>query len=201
MYVQADIANLPFGEDAFTSAVSLHTIHHLPDGEHRRAFLELVRTLEPGGKGAVVYSWGAHSPLMRFFAFPINWVSGILQNRREKRELEPPGKEQENEVKKEHDNLIAQPGTFTFKHDYDWIKDELKDLPGLDIRVWRSVSTAFLRAFIHRNLFGRLWLRMIYLLEEIMPRILGRFGQYPLILLAKPDQEGLGRGIRDELER
>ena len=89
-------------------------------------------------------------------------------------------------------------GTLPKDH---WIKAELDDLPGLDIRVWRSVSTAFMRAFIHRKLFGQFWLRIIYLLEEMMPRILGRYGQYPLFLFVKPDQEGLGRGIRNELER
>ena len=33
-----DVANLPFKSDAFDAVVSLHTIHHLPEAEHLRAF-------------------------------------------------------------------------------------------------------------------------------------------------------------------
>jgi hypothetical protein len=76
--------------------------------------------------------------------------------------------------------------TFTFKHDYRWVRRELADLPGLDVRVWRSVSTLFLRAFIHRRLGGAGLLRLIYACEERMPHLMGRLGQYPLILFTKP---------------
>jgi SAM-dependent methyltransferase len=192
LYVQADIANLPFGGDTFEGTVSLHTIHHLPDGEHEKAFTELVRILKPGGKAAVVYSWGNHSPLMSLVARPLAWATGILEKRRLKRGIVPGEEAQGNEASEDRIDLVKKPGTFTFKHNYQWIRSELKDVPGLEIRVWRSVSTAFLRTFIHQKLLGRLWLGLIYLFEELMPRILGRFGQYPLILFGKPESTMYG---------
>jgi hypothetical protein len=83
--------------------------------------------------------------------------------------------------------LMEAAGTFTYKHDYGWVQAALSDLPGFDIRVWRSVSAQFLRAFIHGPLLGRLWLRILFWLEERAPRLLGRLGQYPMILFVKPD--------------
>ncbi len=37
---------------------------------------------------------------------------------------------------------------------------------------------------------GRLWLSLVYWLEDRFPHYLGRNGQYPLIILRKPDGEG-----------
>jgi hypothetical protein len=187
MYVQGDIANLPFKSDAFEGVISLHTIHHLPEDEHKSAFGDLLRTLKPSGKAAVVYSWGIHSPLMKLFNGPISWTMRILRSLRERREDDSTGSDLQDSEGEDTASLVSRPGTFTFKHDYYWIKSELKDLPGLEIRVWRTVSTAFMRAFIHRKLLGRVWLRLLFAFEEMMPKTLGRFGQYPLILFRKPE--------------
>jgi hypothetical protein len=56
----------------------------------------------------------------------------------------------------------------------------------LEIRVWRSVSTSFLRALIHRRLGGARILRAVFAVEERLPHLLGRLGQYPAILIRKP---------------
>ncbi len=189
LFVQGDIANLPFKSKAFEGSVSLHTIHHLPEEEHRKAYKDLFRTLKPSGKSAVVYSWGNHSPLMNLSRRPMAWAMKILDKYRDRRI----GEKEPFEVDPSGDNqLINLQGTFTFKHDYGWIKSELKDIPGLEIRVWRSVSTAFMRAFIHRKLLGGLVLGLLYLLEEAFPHILGKLGQYPLILFQKPVSQPSG---------
>jgi hypothetical protein len=177
LFVVGDVAALPFLRGVFGAVVSLHTVHHLPAREQRLAFLELSRVLGPGGKGVVVYSWGSHSPLMRLMSLPIAaafWAQRCYRRLRgdPRFETEPP----------------SQDGgaTFTFKHDHRWARRELRDLPGLEIRVWRSVSTSFLRAFIHRRLGGERLLRALYALEERWPHLLGRWGQYPAILFGKP---------------
>jgi hypothetical protein len=54
-----------------------------------------------------------------------------------------------------------------------------------EIFVWRSASVRFLRALIHPWLLGRLWLKLLYRLEEMAPRFFGEKGQYPLITFAK----------------
>ncbi|OGO19495.1 MAG: hypothetical protein A2Z14_03990 [Chloroflexi bacterium RBG_16_48_8] len=187
LYVVADIACLPFKWGVFEGIVSLHTVHHLPPGEHKEAFFGLYALLKPGGSCAIVYTWGEHSPLMRILDRPIDWMTRLLKglNRRlgAGREAVQPLENFKPEAKE----LIRSPGTFTYKHDYGWIKNTLKPLPGLDIRVWRTVSTKFLRAFIHRKALGSFCLRLLFWLEEMAPRLFGRIGQYPLILFHKSE--------------
>jgi hypothetical protein len=77
--------------------------------------------------------------------------------------------------------------THTYKFSYAWAISALSSLPGSDIRVWRSVNTGFMKAFIHRRFFGRVWLRLLYAWEEAAPHLLGRIGQYPMFTMAKAD--------------
>lgn len=82
--------------------------------------------------------------------------------------------------------LSSQPGTFTFKHDYRWFRQALADFSGMEILVWRAVSTQFLRALIHHRLYGEKVLKVLLMLEERLPHFLGRHGQYPMIVFRKP---------------
>jgi len=45
-------------------------------------------------------------------------------------------------------------GTFTNKHDADWVKTDLGALMPVDVLVWRSVTVRFMRALIHPQLAG-----------------------------------------------
>ena len=189
LYVIGDLADLPFQEQAFEGVVSLHTVHQLPLTEQEAAFRGFLRVLRPGGGSAVVYTWGDASPLMRVSAPLVRAANGLLAMLRRLRR----GRDGEMAARgsTEAEELLAARGTHTFRHDYTWIRDTLADLPGLEIRVWRTASTAFLRALIHRPLLGALWLRMLYQWEEWAPRLLGRLGQYPLIVFEKPGAERL----------
>jgi SAM-dependent methyltransferase len=191
LYVLGDVASLPFRGDAFEGVVSLHTIHHLPLAGQEGAFRGLQRVLRPGGSAAVVYSWGRASPLMRLSAPAIGLAHGLFRLRRRlqaRRSEDPTG----TRAGSAPDDLLARRGTYTFQHDYAWVRTRLADLPRLQVRVWRTVSTRFLRALIHRPLLGRFWLRLLYAAEEAAPRLLGRWGQYPLIVFEKPGAERLG---------
>lgn len=189
-FVVADIAHLPFKKDVFDGSVSMHTIHHLPPDEHRAAFEELYRTLAPGGRSVVVYSWGNHSALMRLLTPAVRLANMAIRGYRRlsgRNVSDASGAE----VNEGTGGASAASRTYTFKHDFAWARSELRDLPSLDIRVWRSLSTNSLRAFIHGPLLGGVWLRLLYWLEERLPHILGRIGQYPMILFHKPAAEGL----------
>lgn len=180
LYVAADIANLPFPANTFEGVVSLHTVHHLPEGEHRLAFEELCRVLATQGKGVVVYSWGQRSPLMRLMSGPIA-LSRAVQALWSRARSGHSGRTAMGELSD------SATWTYTFKHDYPWVMANLRDLPGFDLLVWRSVSTSFLRAFIFRRLLGRGLLDLLYRLEELAPGLFGRVGQYPMILFSKTD--------------
>jgi SAM-dependent methyltransferase len=194
LFVVGDIARLPFAKNTFSGIVSLHTIHHLPGEEQERSFLELHRVLRSGGKAAVVYSWGLFSPLMRIFRAPIRWIR-ILRTKLRGQDREDGGRETASQQnRRSRDARLHAAGTFTFKHDYGWVRERLEALPGFEIRVWRSVSTAFLRTFIHGKALGRFWLRIVFVLEELAPRFFGRIGQYPLILFNRPEEWEAGEG-------
>ncbi|MGH2619183.1 MAG: class I SAM-dependent methyltransferase, partial [Anaerolineales bacterium] len=193
LYVVGDVARLPFGESCFAALVSLHTIHHLPPAEHESAFRGLYRSLQPGGRAVVVYSWGARSGLMRLAAPVVRLSTGLRRAaRRLRRGAAEVGAERSKangnrvdripgyEDRTAAERLLGQPGTFTFRHDYDWFRKRLPDLPGFEIRVWRALSVEFLRSLVHPKLLGRQWLRVVSWLEERLPHWLGRHGQYPM---------------------
>jgi len=192
-YVVADIARLPFKPEVFDGIVSLHTIHHIPSEEKIPAYEGLYRTLNPGRRMVVVNGW-TRSPLMKFF-IPLMKFSKRLhgwwlrkfkglapsvpnQNRKEVSSESLPEKEKSTPA-----------GTYVQKHDAKWLSQSLQGKMDYEILVWRSVSVRFLRSTIYPDWGGRFWLKVIYWLEERFPKFLGRVGQYPLLVVSKPEKE------------
>ncbi len=177
LFVVGDIANLPFEADAFEAVVSMHTIHHLPVDEHKRAYLELFRVLAPGKSIAVVNGWG-YAPLTSFLRpfvrlgkavrFALNGKKFNLWKK--------------NTGLSDDDEPV---GTFINKTSAKWLRDELRGSLEYNIIAWRSLNVHFMRTFIHTGLGGRYFLRMVYWLEEKFPRYFGENGQYPLIIFRK----------------
>lgn len=200
LYVAADVAHLPFKPGVFDGVVSLHTIHHLPEDEHLQAYGELYRVLRPGRSAAVVNGWPSSS-LMKL-AEPF-----ILLNQRSRRlaarlvgRASSDGQRRERKSRSDQetqDGNGASPkgappkGTFTSRHDARWVRQQVGAQMPLEIYPWRSVSVRFMRNLIHPWMAGRLWLRLLYLLEERFPRFFGENGQYPLIVIRKPDKPQL----------
>ena len=181
LFVVADIANLPFKREVFEGIVSLHTIHHLPENEHLRAYQELYRVLAPGCNAAVVNGWpssrlmNAFEPLMRF-SRRLRSAAGRVLGKRSERGKPKKARTRDEEIPK---------GTFTNRHDYDWVVTEVGAHMPVEVRVWRSVSVRFLRTLVHPWLGGRYWLRLLYRLEERSPLWFGKNGQYPLIIIKR----------------
>jgi len=170
LYVVVDVTNLPFRPEAFDGIVSLHTIHHLPLLEHRRAYAELHRVLKPGQTAAVVNGW--YNPLLTRMAEPLIRLGRLLTGR--------PAKRKKNWAAEDDPE-----GTFAEKMTPRWLKRELSGLMDFRIYPWRSLSTRFLRWFVRPQLGGKNFLRLVYWLEECFPRFFGENGQYPLIVMRK----------------
>lgn len=194
LYVVGDLGRPPFKQGVFDGVVSLHAVHHLPPQDHQPALRSMYGSLRPGGRAVVVYSWGQGSLLMRML-WPVVQlaVGGIKLYRR----IRGPEASVDQAAADDHGADGHQRGTYTFRHEYRWFRRELGDLPGFEIRVWRSVSTGALRALVHRRLMGAVWLRLLYWLEERLPHAFGRWGQYPMILFHKPGDQAYSEGSAD----
>ncbi len=166
LFVVADIASLPFKPDVFDGVVSMHAIHHLPQSEHKRAFLELYRVLAPGRSAVVVNGW--YRPLIARLTRPLIRLQRIVTNR----------------PKLKHTDEDPS-GTFVNKMTPAWFKREFSKSFRYEIRVWRSLSPRILVNFINPRLGGKIILKFVYCLEELFPRIFGRIGIYPLVILHK----------------
>ena len=182
LFIVADIANLPFKPGIFEGIVSLHTIHHLPEDEHLLAYRELYRLLAPSSSAVIVNGWPS-SALMRFFNPLIH-----LSNRGKYYFARLSGRAVQTEVnstQQKNPGDKKAKGTFTNRHDYQWVQGAVGQYMALKILVWRSVSVRFTRSLIHRWLGGRFWLWLLYSLEERFPYFFGKNGQYPLIVIQK----------------
>ncbi|NMB53722.1 MAG: class I SAM-dependent methyltransferase [Leptolinea sp.] len=183
LYVVADVANLPFKPNTFDGLVSLHTLHHLPLADQKKTYMEFLRVMKPDSSAVVVNGW-TDSPLMRtarpFILFMERLGKLISGQHEEDKEtvlksacfgVEPPHKE--------------PTGTFIKKFNPEWLKTEIAPLAKYEIFCWRSVNVRYLRAIVHAALGGKLYLKLLYRLEEWFPKFYGEKGQYPLIVLHK----------------
>lgn len=185
LFVVGDIANLPFSGNSFDGIVSLHTLHHLPITEQKKAYSELFRMLTPGNNAVLVNGWTESKLMIRW-----SWLMKLME-RIGSFVLKLRGKKSENKVAvtgmKVVDNKNAkkeQTGTYIEKLTAQWLRKELSYMD-IDILVWRSVNVRFLRAVFHNALGGKFWLKILYALEEKFPKYFGENGQYPLIVIHK----------------
>lgn len=187
LYVVSDVANLPFKSDIFDGLVSLHTLHHIPPAEQPDAYAGFVRVLKPNCTGVVVNAWT--SPLlmtkMQWLIALMDRVSSVLHRLDRHKEIQLV-----EEVKGSNSTKpkAEKPtGTFTQHITPEWLKGQLAGRVEFKIKVWRSASVRFLRTVIQPWLFGKLWLRWLYNQEEHDPEYYGENGQYPLIVILKPN--------------
>ena len=167
LYILGDITNLPLSDGAVDGAVSLHTIYHVPKDEQRAAFLELYRVIKPGAVCAVAYSWGRHALLPNLPVLPIQLYRFL------KKRLAP---------RRRGGRSIR--GLYFHAHSFGWFKNQSWPFP-VDVRPLRSLNTQFLRVYIHPWLAGRQLLAIIFKLEGAFPRLAGRLGYYPLMIIRR----------------
>mgnify|MGYP006300058167 CR=1 FL=1 len=199
LYVVGDVAHLPFKPDVFDGIVSLHTIHHVPMEDKLLAYDELYRTLNPGKQMVIVNGW-THAPLMTrlsgFMSFMKRahrwWLRKVRKEPVEKREVPALGPQPDAE----DEDPAAPQGTYVHKLSAEWLTQALQGRMDHEILVWRSVSVPFMRAVFYADWGGRFWLKMLYWLEELFPQFLGKVGQYPLVVVRKPERDKVETGSK-----
>lgn len=204
--VVADVASLPFRSEPFEGIVSLHTLHHLPLEAQAGAYRELYRVLAPGSAAVVVNGW-TDSPLMRRMGWMVRgferlgaWFARLRRRPApdEKVHQQAPLKASAGKDPTQAGSPVGAPvgasagaptGTFINKLDAAWLAKNIGGAMPYALYPWRSVSVRFLRAVIHDIAAGRLWLRLLFWLEERFPRFFAEKGQYPMVILTKPPQK------------
>ncbi|MGE3318994.1 MAG: class I SAM-dependent methyltransferase [Candidatus Berkiella sp.] len=164
IYLLCDVTALPIQSDQLDAVISLHTLYHVPSQEQLQGYAEIQRVLKPGGRSAVIYSWGRRSLLMNLFMFPMKIASLF------KRLL--PGK-------------AALPSLYFHAHSYQWYRQNIEYQYGCKLYSWRSVNVPFLKFFVHDKLGGRAMLKAFFWLESRYPKLMGRIGAYPLFVSTK----------------
>ncbi|MGB8252066.1 MAG: class I SAM-dependent methyltransferase [Anaerolineaceae bacterium] len=182
MFIVADVSALPFRKEVFDGVVSLHTLHHLPIGNQQSGYLELWRVLASGRNAVIVNGW-TDAPLMRWLEFLVKIMERV-QSRKDNRKQQYTSIEADQ---KKTEPVEEPAGTYVQKFTPARLKEILGERIPYDIRCWRSVSVRFLRAVIHPRLAGRLSLRLLFWLEDHFAHFFGVTGQYPLIILKKPE--------------
>jgi SAM-dependent methyltransferase len=183
LYVVADVANLPFAPSVFDGVVSLHTLHHLPLEDQIRAYHDVYRVLAPASSAVIVNGW-TDSPLMRRWTGMVDAVEALGRAIARLRGRAPSSREN-GKGAGISTQKAAPTGTFVRKLNAAWLREQLGGKMEFEILVWRSVSVRWLRAMIHALTGGRLWLRLLYRLEERSPQWYGENGQYPMIVIKK----------------
>ena len=185
LFVVGDIANLPFNDDSFDGIVSLHTLHHLPINEQKKAYKDLYRVLRAGKNAVLVNGWTESKLMTRW-----SWLMKIMERfghlilKLRGKQIENPKKQVEKKIVENKNIKIEPTGTYIEKLTAQWLRRELSIME-IEILVWRSVNVRFLRAVFHHALGGKFWLKILYALEEKFPGYFGENGQYPLIVIHK----------------
>jgi ubiquinone/menaquinone biosynthesis C-methylase UbiE len=173
--VQGDIVHLPFKDETIDGVISLHTVYHVPADEQIQAFREIGRVLTRDHTAVVVYTWGNHSFLMALAMAP------LLPLRL--------GRKIITAIVRRTQSPVAQsshtPQLYFHPHTRRYLVRHLEPHMKFDVLVWRSLSVPCLKLYFHTWLFGRFLLNVIYTLEDVLPRLMGRCGAYPLFVVKK----------------
>ena len=164
--VLCDMTNMPFKDGRIDGFVSLNTIYHIPKDEQLTAMKELYRVLAKGGKGVIVYEWFKHSPWMNFWLVRSRGMMFI-----------------KNRLPKLSGKGASGKLLYFHAHPYQYFKDNLS-FP-FRLRVWRTINVPFMKAYIHKALFGKQILNWLYKKEEANPEKYGLKGEYPILLFEK----------------
>lgn len=157
-YVLASLLDLPFPDDHFDAAVSLHTIYHIESDRQEDAVRELVRVLKPGARAVVVY------------ANPDRLAGRLKALVKRSRNADP------------HAGPI-----YFFAHPLAWWS-RFSDEAEVELVCWRSLNANESRRVIPDSVFGTRVFRTVLAFERAFPSLATRWGCYPVVVLTKRDR-------------
>ena len=182
LYVLGDVTRLPIRDGTMDAAICLHAIYHVPADEQRSAFDELHRVLAPGARALVVYTFGGRAPLVRAARDLYRRLSVV--RRRVAGVGGPAGSPSPAAAAGPPAGGPADPELYGHFHPSAWFAEQAWTYP-VEIVCWRSIGKDTLEQWVHAGLGGRILLRVLFLVESAAPRLMGRLGEYPLVIIRK----------------
>jgi SAM-dependent methyltransferase len=169
-YVLADLTRLPFKDGTVDGAVANHVFYHIPADEQPKAFSELARVLSPGSKGAVTYVW-ATAPLARALARVFRLIELVTGARRRVASA-PAGGE-------------SRPKLYFHAHTSKWFRSRRWPF-AYELRSFRLIDNYLMQRFFRDTWIWRGIVDGLLLFQAAFPRLAGKYGQYPLIVVTGP---------------
>ncbi|MFZ4409245.1 MAG: methyltransferase domain-containing protein [Paracraurococcus sp.] len=170
IYVLADATRLPFAAASMDAVLSLNTLFHVPAGEQAQAMREFLRVVAPGAPVLVAYSWGDAAPLTRALIGAARRLHRLLRGRR------PPAGAPSAA------GGTADPVLYFHSHGLDFFRS-LGLGRRLRVACWKALSAEVLRTYVRGPLSAALLLPLASAAETLLPGLMGRLGQQPLLVL------------------
>lgn len=175
VFILGDMTNIPIADHCLDAIISMHTVYHIPKAEQTQAVAEAYRTLTPGGKAVIVYSW-KDAPLM-YWAMR-GWRTLLRLVKGKKRPVTATATSGPD-----------RPELFINQQNYQWYARELRRPFRAQLKVYSAISRSFSNTFIRKKTMGKQLAWLIYRLEGLFPAFFGRFGQYPVFVVNKPTDQ------------
>jgi SAM-dependent methyltransferase len=167
IYVLADATRLPFAAGSMDTVLSLNTLFHIPAGEQALAMREFLRVAAPQAPVLVAYSWGDAAPLTRALIGAARTLHGLLRGRAPASVAV-------------HEAAPAEPTLYFHAHAPAWFH-----ALGRPVRIasWKALSAEVLRTYVRGPFSAALLLPLASAAEALLPGLMGRIGQQPLLVL------------------
>jgi ubiquinone/menaquinone biosynthesis C-methylase UbiE len=165
IFLNDSFFKLPFEDNFFDCAISLHTIYHMNKEKQEEAVRKLIRITKTGRPVIIIYS----NP-------NVFWNSSLF------RKLGLLKGERRTQVGK--DNKISSNTLYFDPHPLSWW-NRFTDEAGLEMVPWRSFGPAAQKKIIPNNWLGKQMLRVLFRLERTFPKFFVKHFTYPMIILRK----------------
>lgn len=166
-FICGDMLHLPLKANVADAVLCQHALFHVPANLQKKAMDELVRVAREGSRVVIVYDWFYHSWLMNLTLAP-------LQLYRIARHF----------AGKVYARIFKKNSLYFFSHSPRWFR---KNNPGkkIDFFTWRSINKYFSTIYFHEKAGGKKLVNLLWKMEEKYPRLMGKIGEYPVIVIEK----------------
>ena len=169
-YLHGSFLDLRLDQDMFDCTISLHTIYHIHKDRQEEAVRKLLLVTKPGAPVIVVYS-NPHNILDRLRASVVGRLVRSARSRRRSSSADGAP-------------LPRDPGLYFYPHPISWW-DRFREVADIQIYPWRSFESSIQKRLIPDNPVGQHMFRLLFWLEERLPRLFVRHFQYPMVVLKK----------------